>query len=245
MRGTHQIHTQPAAAPACGSPRGAAAPRGIPAALALAACLGVAALVACASPPHGPQVPSDPTQDVSERIPPPQPRPAADTPAGTTSPASAPIPRSEHARHAPPTAGSGAPPAPAVAKASMPSPAVGERIVAAAQAYIGVPYRRGGRDQRGIDCSGLVQAVYSRERIALPRTCEAQARVGAPIPVAQAQPGDLLFFADGPADVSHVGIYAGSGAFIHASTGAGRVRVDALDDRYFAVRLRQARRVLH
>jgi cell wall-associated NlpC family hydrolase len=110
--------------------------------------------------------------------------------------------------------------------------------------YLGAPYRRGGRDPRGLDCSGLVQLVFAQESIPLPRTCQAQARVGQPVPVSDAQPGDLLFFAEGRSTVTHVGIYAGRGEFIHASTGAGHVRIDELDDRYFSVRLREARRVI-
>jgi cell wall-associated NlpC family hydrolase len=117
-------------------------------------------------------------------------------------------------------------------------------VVQTAHGYVGVPYRRGGIDQRGIDCSGLVCAVFSAVRIELPRTCVEQAEMGRRVPLREIRPGDLLFFGHKDGRVTHVGIYAGEGAFIHASGSEGRVRVDDLGSSYFAARLTGARRVL-
>lgn len=97
---------------------------------------------------------------------------------------------------------------------------VGRAAVGAAENYLGVPYVWGGESPSGFDCSGLVQYVYRRVGIDLPRTSQEQATVGTPVPsLADAKPGDLVFFAgsDGTtAHPGHVGIYIGNGEMIDA-----------------------------
>jgi cell wall-associated NlpC family hydrolase len=96
-----------------------------------------------------------------------------------------------------------------------------------------------------MDCSGLVFNVYRTFGIALPRTSRAQARFGRKVSRSDLRPGDLIFFdTSGGRGVSHVGIYAGRGEFIHASTRSRRVKFDRLDNRYFKNRYVVARRVL-
>ena len=83
--------------------------------------------------------------------------------------------------------------------------------------YLGVPYLWGGADDAGFDCSGLTMAVYRLNGLQLARTSREQFAQGTPVPLAEAQTGDLLFFATRhPGTVSHVGIYLGGGTFIHA-----------------------------
>jgi cell wall-associated NlpC family hydrolase len=103
---------------------------------------------------------------------------------------------------------------------------LGDSIVAMARRQIGKRYVIGGKSpSRGFDCSGLVQYVAAALHIALPRTAREQAHVGAALPrdTSDMRPGDLVTFGRGNAGVSHIGIYAGNGRFIHASVAAGRI----------------------
>lgn len=88
--------------------------------------------------------------------------------------------------------------------------------------WLGTPYRYGGTTPAGIDCSGLVGQIYRTIYAQnVPRTSAQLHAASQPIPIAQLQPGDLVFFGDTPHKVSHVGIYLGSGQFIHASASKG------------------------
>jgi len=120
-----------------------------------------------------------------------------------------------------------------------------QEIVQHAKSYIGTPYRYGGATRSGVDCSGFVMAVYREFGIRLPRTSLDQSRVGKEVGPSSIRPADLVFFkTSGSRPVSHVGIYIGGGKFVHASTGARKVRVDALNDAYFRRRYRGARRLV-
>ena len=106
-----------------------------------------------------------------------------------------------------------------------------QRVLTVAQRLIGTPYRLGGESPGGMDCSGLVQYAYRQAGIRLPRTTGEQLRAGQAR--RQVLPGDLLFFHGGNGTVSHVGIYAGQGEMIHASSGAGRVLKTRLNQKYW------------
>jgi len=128
------------------------------------------------------------------------------------------------------TAGGGATALPAAAPAATgPS---GSSAVALADKFLGTPYVWGGSKPGGFDCSGLVQYVYGQLGVSLPRTSEAQATVGTAVPgLAEAQPGDLLFFAgsDGTASApGHVGIYIGNGQMIDAPYSGTAVRIESV-----------------
>lgn len=108
-------------------------------------------------------------------------------------------------------------------------------VLAEARQSLGTPYRFGGTDASGLDCSGLVQRVYSRAGISVPRTSRRQfARLP---PIDEARPGDLLFFdTAGGGDASHVGIYLGDGEMIHAPGRGRRVSVTSLSLDYWQER---------
>ncbi len=107
---------------------------------------------------------------------------------------------------------------------------LGQQAVSLARSSLGTPYVWGGESPTGFDCSGLVQYVYRKLGITLPRTTYTQVKVGTPVPsLAQAQPGDLVFFAgsDGTTtNPGHVGIYIGNGQMIDAPYTGADVRVD-------------------
>lgn len=109
--------------------------------------------------------------------------------------------------------------------------------------WAGAPYRRGGRDKRGIDCSGFVQQTYSTLfGISLPRTTRIQAQTGDKISRPELRPTDLVFFKTGLFN-KHVGIYKGNGQFMHASTKRG-VSLSRLSDEYWEDHFWQARRII-
>jgi cell wall-associated NlpC family hydrolase len=117
-----------------------------------------------------------------------------------------------------------------------PHAVVRQRIVATAERLIGTPYVLGGESPAGVDCSGLVQYAYLQAGISLPRTSMEQFQASQP--QRRVLPGDLLFFRTGRGNrVSHVGIYAGNGQMIHASSGSRKVRKVKLNQRYWRQRM--------
>lgn len=125
-------------------------------------------------------------------------------------------------------------------------PVSGADIIAKAEKSLGVAYQWGGTNlSSGVDCSGLVQAVFGSFGIDLPRTTYDQINVGASVPVAKLQPGDLLFFDTEKATkgADHVGIYIGGGKFIQAPHTGAKVSIASLSDSYYMSRLMTAKRV--
>jgi len=109
-----------------------------------------------------------------------------------------------------------------------------------------IRYRRGGRaPATGFDCSGFVHYVFAQVLgIDLPSDSASQYVSGVRIARAEMQAGDLVFFHTRGKHVSHVGIYLGEGQFIHAPTTGERVKVNRLDETYWARRFAGARRPL-
>jgi len=118
--------------------------------------------------------------------------------------------------------------------------------VQAAYAFRGTRYVMGGTSRSGFDCSGFVRYILSAtDGVTLPRTATEQYYHGASIPNGQLQPGDLVFFKNTyKHGISHVGIYAGAGKFIHAANAHKGVRMDNLGDSYYRSHYAGARRVL-
>ena len=89
-------------------------------------------------------------------------------------------------------------------------------IVQTAASCIGCPYKWGGNSLRGgCDCSGFVKQLYALYGYNLPRVADDQSTFGTQIPIADAAPGDLIFFASN-GYVYHVALYAGNGTTIEA-----------------------------
>jgi cell wall-associated NlpC family hydrolase len=130
-----------------------------------------------------------------------------------------------------------------VATSGTSLPADGYSIAGTALGLRGAPYRNGGSDPRGFDCSGLIEYVYSQHGIAVPRTVEELHDAGRDVPTQDMQPGDLVFFDTTGRGPSHVGMSIGGDEFVHAPSGAGVVRVERLGAAYWAQRFIGVKRV--
>ncbi|GLI28164.1 hydrolase [Agromyces rhizosphaerae] len=95
-------------------------------------------------------------------------------------------------------------------------------VFATASQYIGVPYVYGGATPAGFDCSGFVMYVFAQYGISLPHSSAGQAAAGTPIPLSQAQPGDLVIMS------GHDGFYAGNGNILHAPYPGTSVRIQPI-----------------
>lgn len=103
----------------------------------------------------------------------------------------------------------------------------------AINSWLGVPYKYGGTDRNGIDCSAFVGEIYREVyKINLSRTCNDMLKDVTLISMSQLSEGDLVFFTNSKGKVSHVGIYLKEGLFAHASTSNG-VSVSRIDDTYW------------
>jgi cell wall-associated NlpC family hydrolase len=115
-------------------------------------------------------------------------------------------------------------------------------LVGTALSLRGTPYRSGGTDPTGFDCSGFVSYVFGRHGVFVPRTVVEQFGWGRPIGADAIAPGDLVFF-DTSGGPSHVGLAIGGDAFVHAPNARGEVRVERMSSAYWSSRFIGARRV--
>lgn len=109
------------------------------------------------------------------------------------------------------------------------------KLIQYIDSWYGTPYRYGGNDKNGIDCSAFVQTfmqyIYG---IALARISAEQYRQSKRIDKEDLEEGDLVFFITRGrrAGVSHVGIYLCNNKFVHASTSGG-VMISDLAEPYY------------
>ena len=167
-------------------------------------------------------------------VPRPFPSPRGSTPPPAAGPAGAPGPG---------TPGTGVPPPGNPSAPISSSEALGDRIAAMALEFRGVPYRNGGADPAGFDCSGLAAYVFSRHGHAIPRQTKAQFLVGRAVDLSDVRAGDLVFFSTVAPGASHVGIALDDDEFVHAPSSKGVVRVERLTAVYWRTRFIGARRL--
>ncbi|MET0230737.1 MAG: C40 family peptidase [Rhodanobacteraceae bacterium] len=107
-----------------------------------------------------------------------------------------------------------------------------------------IAYVRGGRElSTGFDCSGFVRYVYQHALgESLPTNSVSQFESGEHVDKNGLRMGDLVFFRTHGKRISHVGIYLDNGLFIHSPSRGKRVRIDHLDESYWAKRFAGAKR---
>ena len=109
----------------------------------------------------------------------------------------------------------------------------GVAIAQRAQQLVGARYRYGGSGPDAFDCSGLVYYVHSELGIRVPRTAADQMAAVSPVTRTALKPGDLVFFRDSGPTITHVGVYTGDGAFVHAPKTGRNVSYGSLSDDYY------------
>jgi cell wall-associated NlpC family hydrolase len=120
----------------------------------------------------------------------------------------------------------------------------GDKAADMALTMIDRPYRYRGETPSGFDCSGLVRYSYLTAGLDVPHGTQALLKVTRSVGLKNARKGDLLFFDQSGKKYSHVGIYVGGDAFVHAPSTGGRVRRDSLDDPYWKKHYLDTRRFL-
>jgi cell wall-associated NlpC family hydrolase len=91
-------------------------------------------------------------------------------------------------------------------------------FIRAARARLGQPYLASGAQDRGANCLGLWACVLGPKQLA-----EGMTRYLAKVPIAAAQPGDLLVFRDENGSERHLGLLTEPGVVLHADNRRGRV----------------------
>ncbi len=121
--------------------------------------------------------------------------------------------------------------------------ASGDEILSKAQEYLGCPYVYGGASPSGFDCSGFVYYVLKSLGYSPYRTPADQIQMGTSVSKENLQPGDIVFFSGNGTSITHVGIYAGDGQFIHAPNSRSVVSYSSLTSGYWSDHYYAARRV--
>ena len=116
-------------------------------------------------------------------------------------------------------------------------------VVGTALSLRGAPYRNGGSDPSGFDCSGFVAYVFAQQGLYLPRTVSEQYAQGQGVGQDSMEAGDLVFFSTVAPGASHVGIAVSRDEFVHAPSSSGVVRVESLNAPYWSSRFIGTRRV--
>jgi len=114
-------------------------------------------------------------------------------------------------------------------------------LVSYARQFAGMPYLWGGTSIKATDCSGFTKNIYFLNGLNLPRDAHQQMQIGSVVDslkdFSELQVGDLVFFGRRQTDskaeyASHVGLWLGDDAYIHAS---GNVHISSVqrENKYF------------
>ena len=118
-----------------------------------------------------------------------------------------------------------------------------DRMQEIIEGYLGTSYRSGGYGKLGIDCSGLVYAVYrDLDNLHLPPSTKKLFNTLRRVSYRDLRYGDLVFFSVNGKHASHVGLYVGDNKFVHASRSRG-VIISSLTEQYYRQSYVGARRV--
>ena len=121
------------------------------------------------------------------------------------------------------------------------------QLIEAGSEWLGTPYRMGAAFKNGVpvafDCSSFTQHLFRSFDIKLPRTAKSQSYIGQKVDRGSLSQGDLVFFRTSGRTISHVGVYAGDGMMLHASSSKGITLTD-MNSAYWKKRYVTARRVL-
>lgn len=135
--------------------------------------------------------------------------------------------------------------------AGRPTPVLGARadqLVRTARSLLETPYRYGGADRKGFDCSGLISFLYAKAGVSLPRTAASQAGAGRWVPPDELASGDLVFFGEVRDKPFHVGLVVSEPGepltMIHSSSSRGVIETEVLSSNYWLSRLKFGRRIL-
>ena len=127
------------------------------------------------------------------------------------------------------------PSAPPVISNPAPNQSVAvKRVIAYAKQQLGKPYLWAASGPGSFDCSGLTMQAWARAGVSLPHYSVAQFEQSTRVSMADAKPGDLLFWSnDGtPGGIHHVALYLGGGQFLEAPHTGAFVRYNSVDNWY-------------
>jgi cell wall-associated NlpC family hydrolase len=132
---------------------------------------------------------------------------------------------------------------PGVSLGGLQAEGAGREILMYSLSLLDIDYKFGGSNpEAGLDCSGMVAYIYQNAaKLKLPHNAAQIASLARPIDNSRMRVGDLVFFNTLGKPFSHMGIYIGDGKFVHAPRSNSVIRVDRLDNSYFAARYEGAR----
>lgn len=122
------------------------------------------------------------------------------------------------------------------------------QVINNAMTFVGVKYHWGGTTLSGMDCSGMVTAIFDIFDMKLPRSSNEMAKLGTKMDSKDIQKGDLIFFkTNGKRMINHVGmvveVIGDEIKFIHSSTQKG-VIVSSTKEPYYNKAFAQVNRIL-